>query len=72
MGGGFKVGTSWAGKVVISKERLRSERIQALMFCLEGFHCGAYDLAGPKATTSSPTPLEFNERSIDLAPVVLY
>ena len=64
-------GRTWAGKLTLQKDRLRSESIQVLMFCLDGFHCSAYDLAS-ETEPRAPSLYDFDEWNVDLAPFVVY
>jgi hypothetical protein len=71
-GARVEFGRTWGGKLTIRKDRLRSQLIQMLIFCLEGFHCSAYDLASEENEHRNPSLLEYDEWSVDLAPFVLY
>ena len=71
-GARVEFGHTRGGKLTIRKDRLRSEHIQMLIFCLEGFHCSAYDLASEEDEHRNPSLLEYDEWNVDLAPFVLY
>jgi hypothetical protein len=60
------LGRSFGGTFRVAKERLRSLSPQAVLFCVEGFHCGAIRIQ------PSWDLFAYDEYPIDLAPVVLY
>jgi hypothetical protein len=71
-GARVEFGRTFAGKLTIRKDRLQAGRIQVLVFCLDGFHCSAYDLASGADPRRRPSLLEFDEWNVDLAPFVFY
>jgi hypothetical protein len=71
-GARVEFGHTWAGNLTIRKDLLRAANVQLLLFCLEGFHCSAYDLSSEKDDRTAPLLFDFDEWNVDLAPFVLY
>ena len=64
------LGNTFDGRLTVRKDLLQRNAPQAVLFCLEGYQCGAIWLDGPEWKDMS---LEaFNEYNVDLAPFVLY
>jgi hypothetical protein len=64
------LGHTFGGRLRVPKERLRNASPQVVLFCLEGYQCGAVWLDAPEWRDTSI--YSFNEYNVDLAPFVLY
>ena len=60
--------TGGDGSICVSKDLLRQRQIYAILFCKEGYFCGAYRLDRPLGGRNF---LDFDEQFIVLAPFML-
>jgi len=69
-GASSTLGNTFDGRLTVAKDLLLRNAPQVVLFCLEGYQCGAIWLNGPEWTNRSLAA--FNEYNVDLAPFVLY
>ena len=69
-GSSSTLGNTFDGRLTVAKELLFRNGPQAVLFCLEGYQCGALWLDAPEWKNTSLAA--FTEYNVDLAPFVLY